>query len=451
MELVSLFLQNKSFNERTLRVNKNIIFSFALKGISILISFLLVPLTINYLNPNEYGIWLTLCSIFGWLTYFDIGLGNGLRNKLGETLALNNSELGKKYVSTTFVLLALIMLLLYVVFLIVNPFLNWNKILNVSNLQRTDLKLMVVIVFAFFCLQFIFKIIGIVLLADQRSATNDLITVIGSFLSLIIIYILTIFTSGSLFYVSVVFSAMPFIALFIAFLFLFRGKYKELSPSFSAVDFKYSRDLVGLGLQFFIIQIAACVVVYSSSNIIISQLLGNEYVTVYNIAYRYFNAVIMAYVIILSPFWSASNEAFVKKDFEWIKSSVKKILFIFLLTVVGTILMVFFSNTFYFIWIGDAVKVPLALSVIVAIYITLFNWQATFIYIINGTGKIRLELYTVVAAAIFHIPIAVFLGKFWGLNGIVIATCISLLLPSVLMPIQCVKLYSNKAKGIWFK
>ena len=442
---------NNIKNERTLKIGKNIAFSFVLKGVGIFISFLLVPVTINYLNPSEYGIWLTLSSILGWINFFDIGLGNGLRNKLGETLALNNNELGKKYVSTTFVLLVLIMLLFYVVFFIVNPFLNWGKILNVGNLQGTNLVFLVAIVFAFFCLQFIFKIIGFVLLADQKPAVNDLITVAGSLLSLIIIYLLTIFTSGSLFYVSVTFSAMPFVALFIAFFVLFKGKYKDLCPSLSAIDFKYTKSLMGLGVQFFIIQIAVCVVVYSSTNIIIAQMLGSKDVTVYNIAYRYFNAVTMVYMIILLPFWSASTEAFVKKDFEWIKSSVKKLLLIFGLTVIGTILMVFFSETFYFIWIGDVVKVPLMLSIVVAAYITLFNWSNTFISIINGIGKIKLQLYVTIVVAILYIPLAVLMGRHWGINGILLASCVSLLPTSVLMPIQCVKIYRNKAKGIWFR
>ena len=438
-------------SERTLRLKKNVALSLVLKCASVLISFLLVPITIDYLNPNEYGIWLTLSSILGWINFFDIGLGNGLRNRLGEALALNSKELGKKYVSTTFVLLSLLMLLFYIIFLGVNPFLDWNRILNVGSLQGASLGFMVAIVFAFFCLQFIFKIVSFVLLADQKPAMNDLITVAGSFLSLILIYLLTVFTSGSLFFVSVIFSAMPFTALLVAFFILFKGKYKELSPSFSAVDFKYSRDLIGLGLQFFIIQIAACVVIYSSTNIIISQLLGNENVTVYNIAYRYFNAATMVYMIILSPFWNASTEAFVKKDFRWIKSAVKKLMLVFSLATAGTILMILFSNTFYLLWIGDAVKIPLMLSIVVAVYTTLFNWQATFIYIINGTGKIKLQLYTTVVVAMLYVPMTVFMGNRWGVIGIVAASCISLLPTTILMPIQCVKIYSSKAKGIWFK
>ena len=49
------FTQNH-FNkghERSIEAKKNIIASFGLKGISIVVSFLLVPLTLNYLDKNQ--------------------------------------------------------------------------------------------------------------------------------------------------------------------------------------------------------------------------------------------------------------------------------------------------------------------------------------------------------------------------------------------------------------
>ena len=55
----------------------------------------LVPLTINYINPLQYGIWITISSIITWMSFFDIGLGNGLRNKLAQCLAINDFETSK--------------------------------------------------------------------------------------------------------------------------------------------------------------------------------------------------------------------------------------------------------------------------------------------------------------------------------------------------------------------
>ena len=48
---------------RSVKVKRNIVYSFFLKGCSVGISLLLVPLTLDYLDAANYGIWLTLSSI----------------------------------------------------------------------------------------------------------------------------------------------------------------------------------------------------------------------------------------------------------------------------------------------------------------------------------------------------------------------------------------------------
>jgi O-antigen/teichoic acid export membrane protein len=55
---------------RSVKVKKNILGLFLIKGGSIAISLILVPLTIHYINPSRYGIWLTLSSIIVWFSFF---------------------------------------------------------------------------------------------------------------------------------------------------------------------------------------------------------------------------------------------------------------------------------------------------------------------------------------------------------------------------------------------
>ena len=91
-----------SGQDRTINAKKNILGSFIFKGGSILCNLAIVPLTINYLNPTKYGIWVTLTSIVSCFSFFDIGLGNGLRNKFAEAVANNDIVIAGKYVSTTY-------------------------------------------------------------------------------------------------------------------------------------------------------------------------------------------------------------------------------------------------------------------------------------------------------------------------------------------------------------
>ena len=157
-------------HERSIKAYKNIFSSFVLKILSIATNLLLVPITIHYINPTRYGIWLTLSSIIGWLSFFDIGFGNGLRNKFAEAVAKGNNKLARIYVSTTYAILLIIILFVLILFLFINPFLNWAKILNSPSAMADELSLIVLIVFTFFCIQFILQLVTTIIIADQQPA-----------------------------------------------------------------------------------------------------------------------------------------------------------------------------------------------------------------------------------------------------------------------------------------
>ena len=110
-------------HKRSVKARKNIIASFVIKGLSILIGFVFVRLLYTQLGAVEYGIWLTLTSIVSMVIYFDIGLGNGLRNRFAESLAKNEHEKAKIYVSTTYAGFSIIFGLIFLIFLIIFKFL----------------------------------------------------------------------------------------------------------------------------------------------------------------------------------------------------------------------------------------------------------------------------------------------------------------------------------------
>ena len=95
-------------HERTQTIKKNVVVSFLLKGASVLVSLLNVPLAIRYVDSMQYGVWLTLSAMFTWFTLFDIGFGNGLKNKLTEALAKGDDTRARAYVSTTYFAVAVI-------------------------------------------------------------------------------------------------------------------------------------------------------------------------------------------------------------------------------------------------------------------------------------------------------------------------------------------------------
>ncbi len=434
-------------HERTVRAKKNIAFSFLLKGISIVVGFVLIPMTITYVNQDEYGIWLTLSSIISWLSFFDVGLGNGLKNKLAETNALKQYDKSSAYVSTTYAALALIASGIFIIFLIGNNFIKLSKVLNSQSNNLTEQTL---IVFGFFCLQFISQIINTVLTAFHSPAKSSLINVIGQLMVLIIIFVLTKTTKGSLIYLGLTLAGVPVIVQTVASIWLYNTEYKIVKPSFTAIDFKYIKDLLGIGGVFFVLQIGA-LILFQTDNIIITQLFGPQKVTVFNVAYKLFSMVMMVSGIILTPFWAAYTDAYAKNDFDWMQRSLKKTRSIWLILSAGTILLLIISPLVYRIWLHDQVQVPLSVSIAMTLYVIGFNWMQVNCFFLNGIGKVRIQLYLYIFSIIVNIPLAIFLAKYFDIAGVTLSNVVIFIIMGVILHIQCNKILSKSATGLWNK
>lgn len=437
-------------HSRTIAAKKNIAGSFLIKGISIIISFLLVPLTINYVNPTQYGIWLTLSSIIAWISFFDIGLGHGLRNRMAEAIARGDDEQARKYVSTTYAILVIIFGVVFTVFIGLNFFINWANILNAPDGLADELSKTAIIVFGFFCLQMVLKIISTIILADQKPSLSNLIDMFGQLFGLGFIFLLSKLTDGSLVKLGFAFGSAQVLSFIIASMVLFFGKYKKYKPSFSHVQFTNVSYILNLGIKFFLIQISA-IVIFQTTNVVISRVLGPVYVTTYSIAYKYFFAIAMLFTIILTPFWSAFTDAYTKDDIQWMRMAVDKLKNVWLIMVPIAVVMLIVSPLFYKIWVGDSVHVPFILSVLIAIYVLLFTRFNLFIYLINGIGKVRLQLYINIVIAISYIPLAVYFGKWIGLPGIIAANILVSLIHAIISQLQVTKILNDTAFGIWNK
>lgn len=437
-------------NQRSVKAKKNILASFGIKGLDVLVYFLLVPLTLGYLNEYEYGIWLTLNSILMWINSFDIGLGNGMRNRLAEALAQNNKALCKSYVSTTFFLLCGLMGVMLIVGSLLFPFIDWYGILGASPESVGRLNQIVYISFALFCLNFVLKFIGNVYLALQLPAVNNLLVCLGHTLSLIIIFVLSFYPNGSLLHVAIAYSAAPPLIYLMAYPITFRRRYRFMAPSIKAFKMEYLKNLFSMGVLFFIIQLGG-LLLFSTANIIISHLFGPENVTPYNIAYRYFSVVAIGMNLIIAPLWSAATDAYACGDMAWIRNAMKKIRLLLCLIFIVIAVMIMASPLVYRLWLGSQVQIPITMTLCMGLYSFILVWSLSFSNFLNGMGKLKIQAVNTIIVGVVFIPLGIFTGKALGLYGIVVSLCIVNLSGALFNTIQYNKVVKGTAKGIWAK
>lgn len=440
-------------HQRSVKIKKNIIESVLIKGGSVMISLIMVPLTISYINPSRYGIWLTISSMVAWVSFFDIGLTQGLRNKFAGAKAEGDDDKAQVYVSTAYALLGLAFLAVWLIFLSINPLLNWAKLLGVSMEMRAEVSILAVIVFTYFCLQFVLRIITTILTADQNPSKVALIDFSGQLLSLLFIFLLMKTSEGSLIRLGIALCLSPLLVLTAANIFFFRGTYHKYRPRWSKVKLSCSKDLLNLGLFFFVIQIAF-IIQFQTANIIIAQNFSTADVVSYNVVYKYFGILEMIMVIFVAPFWSASTEAFLKGEISWIKSSVKYYHLLNLLLMGMSIIMLLLASKVYDLWLGkDTVQIDFQLSLWGFLFFNMAIFSNIYVVFLNGISALRLQFFTSLVSPFLYIISALVLIKYFqvGVHAVFIAAIIANFNGSILAPIQYFQIIEKNKRGIWAK
>lgn len=446
-----LFSRIRNKDKRSYLIKKNIIASFLIKGWSAIVQFLLVPLTLACLGEYENGVWLTISSVLLWINNLDIGLGNGLRNKLAIYMARDEISKAREMVSSTFAMLILIILPVSLVLLILEFFGDNYIVFNVARDALNDLDSVLYVTTLLVCSTFVFKFIGNFYMGLQLPAINNLLGAIGSTLILLGTYCVYISGSHSMLMIAAINTASPLMVYIICYPITFWGKYKMLRPSLRYVRKTSIKELFSIGIKFFTLQIPG-VLLFFTSNIIISKLFTPAMVTPYQIAYRYFVTTMTLFTIICVPYWTATTDAYEKKDFVWIKKANKTLDKFVLLLFFIILTMIALSSFVYDIWIGGKSSVPFSMTIIAGIYQFILIYSMRYSFILNGIGALRLQLIFTIMASVIYIPAAFIVGHFThNINYLLMVMCAVHVPGLIVNIIQYHKIVNQSAKGIWIK
>lgn len=439
-------------DSRSKKMYKNTVAMIGIRGVSMILTLISAPIMLHHVDRADYGVLLTLTSIVGWVGYMDVGLGNGLRNKLPEFLAKGDFHSAKKIVSSCYVTLAIYVALIIVIFLMVSPFVDWLGVLNSPTSDAGEIRGLTNVVFIAFCIQFLFGLINSILFAYQMPAFQSLFTFVGQFVALIALVIqVYVFDVTSVLQIGAVNSIIPPLVLFWGSIGLFRTKLKEIAPSFKLFEFKSVGSILSLGLKFFVLQMIT-IVLFQANSIIIARVVSPEAVVEYNLAFKYVSLLTMIFTIVITPVWSATTDAYVRKDFEWINKTLSFSRKVCIASIFIGVLMALASKFVYGMWLGrGSIDINYSTTGLILLYISFEMLYKVYGTIINGTGKVFAQIILTGIIAIIYIPLAIFLGNLCGLSGVLIANTIVFALNYVWSKLQCNKLINQTATGIWNK
>jgi len=434
-------------------VTRNILYLGFLRGGNIFIQLLLIPVSIRYVSSEQFGLWLTISSMITWLNIMDFGLSNGLRNKLSLAMVGDDKSLGRIYVSTTYAILFSIAIVGIIVVGIGSYFINWNQVLSVpANLSPEILYKLIVIVICSFFITFLLKPISAIAYSYHKPFIDPLISFCAALVNLGAVMLLSYLDqSGNILYLGLIFCFTPILINFVLSVVLYKTVFKDYVPKISCIDLGEAKPLMSLSSKFFIIQIAATIVL-TTTNFIISHYFGNEAVTEYNIVQRYFSVIIILQGMVLVPFWNLITEAYTKQQQEWLQKTMKRLFSVNVVFTILILLMIWIAPIVFKMWLGSLVKIPSFLVFIFGVYTIIFINASVLTTFINGTGKVKVQMISSVFTCLLYLPFVITLIRTFniGVTGIVIVGLIWSLIMLPLRYVQYLKLIDFRSRqSIW--
>lgn len=411
--------------ERQRRVALTALASASAKGVAVLTSLISVPLTLNYLGVERYGLWMTISSLTALLNFADLGMGNGLLNAISEANGKNDRSMAREYVSSGFFLLFCVAMVLAVLLVVVYPWLDWASIFNVTSSQAVAESGRAAAIFiGYFLVNVPLGVVQRVQLGYQEGFVNSLWQALGSLLGLVGL-LLAINLRVNLPWLIVTITGGPVLATLCQNIAIFGFSYPHLRPRWPHVTRPATQRIFQLGFLFFILQIAVAIA-FASDNLVAAQILGPEAVAEYTVAMRLFSIPTLVLSMLFTPLWPAYGEAIARGDMVWVKHTLLRSLLLALI-IAGplSVIFVLFGVQIIVLWAGTTVAPSFGLLLGLGIWTVLSATGNAAAMFLNGAGMIKFQVVSAILMSISALIAKIMLAQMIGISGIIWGTVLA--------------------------
>lgn len=376
-----------------------------------------VPLTITYLGDERFGLWMTIASFSGLLTFADLGLGTGILNTVARANALDDKVVIRRCVCTATYMLVGVATLILLALAGTWPFISWSEMLNAKTALAVAESAPAFAIFVIlFAANLPLGVIQRVQMGFQEAFATNMWQSLGSILALVGVLSFSHFQLG-LPWLILSLCGGPVLAAALNTVIEFAVRRPWLLPRLNGADLNTARTLLKTGTVFVGIQ-ALDAVALLSDNFLIAHTLSPAAVTVYAVPFRLFSLTSSVPMFVLLPFWAAYGEALARGDHKWIASALRRTTWVGLLLAALVPLVLLVSGQGIITrWTRGQVQVPYTLLAAMAFSSFLVSaTQAQGIFLL-ASHKFRFLLGTRGALAITAIGLKLYLLTSMGLIG----------------------------------
>lgn len=415
----------------------NISWSMGAKFVSMFVAIFSVPLLLNLLGTQKYGIWVTLTSLVAFISLLDLGVGNSIRNSVASMDETNRESVRSEFIGFSR-LLAYVGLIATVCFIYFIP----NLDITVENSFAAEILYLPILILLPLMLG------ASVLQGARATGLQAVLQASGSwaffaFIGLLvwINYIPSIQTlafAWSFFYLA-------------SIVLIFGLALKKLDLPFSKL-FRLSivtipRGRLGIGIEFLVLQMSA-LMLYSIGNILIMEYLGPSEVARYDIVNKIFQVGLGLYSVVIGVMWPEITRAHAEQNEKSLRRIFRNLAVIAGFFSTAAITGAFLAPMIINYWTQNKIQVNSNEALAIAGLVTVQSIAYVGAVFMNAFEQIRLQIMLAVISIILMVPLSTyFMGLGIGIASVPIAAMLLTALPMIVCNIAALRLIRSVGKA----
>ncbi|MBE6757439.1 MAG: hypothetical protein E7552_02665 [Ruminococcaceae bacterium] len=399
--------------------NKIVVFNtlgaFVVKGASLMVSLITTPAYIRYFDNNEVlGIWYTMLSVLLWFLNFDLGIGNGIRNRLVRDFSAKDTQSARVTVSSGMFMSALVSLALLLLGAVLIFLVDLQSLYNIEAtiVSYRALLFSTICVFVAIVLRFFLTTVSAVFYALQQSSVNNFLHLCSTILQLVFVLVMDFGSpERNLVALSLSYIAAANLPTVIGGFIIFAKKLKDSRPSIRYIEKERARSVMNVGMVFFACQIFYMLLI-NSNEVLITSLYDPAYTTEYSFYHKLTTLVSTVVTLTMAPLWSVVTKAQAEGDFRWLWKLYSKLKWFGWGAVLLQFAFVPFMQIVMDVWLSEnTIQVNYVTALIFAFFSGTFLYSGVLSAVTCGLARMRVQMICYGGGTVLKFVLAFVLQK----------------------------------------
>jgi O-antigen/teichoic acid export membrane protein len=341
------------------------------KALGICCRLITIPLLINHLGQERYGLWVTIASFSAYVLILDFGIGSSLINKLTVLYTSFDRDNADVFVSSALLVLSSVVVCCGILAFLIIPNIDWGVLFKLSNdeLGREALWSVSIVLLIFF-LQLPFSIILKIPYAMQEGWLTESYQILGTVISLVGIVLGVLVGAGFNVIIISLAGSTLFSEVFLLTHLLLSGKYRFVLPSLSKF-IEHFGDLSRASLDFMLMQTVS-ILVNNLQFTLLAVYKGAGAVASYGLITQVLIALQVPFSALQQPMWTRMAQSAYHSEHKNILEMLKRyIRCAAIYSLLAACIMLFMINPIFAIMLHKSIFLPLNLRIGFAMACTL--------------------------------------------------------------------------------